>query len=48
MVADLAQPICVNGGEFDKEARKMMDEEMRYAAAKGGMVWRSFKNILKT
>ena len=38
MVLDFAQPVCVNGGECDKEARKMMDEEMRFAAATGGRV----------
>jgi len=38
MVLDFAQPICVNGGECDKEARKMMDEEMRFAAAMGRRV----------
>jgi hypothetical protein len=37
MVLDFAQPVCVNGGECDKEARNMMAEEMRFAAAKGGM-----------
>ena len=35
MVVDLVQPVCVNGGECDKEARKMMDEEMRSTAAMG-------------
>ena len=35
MVVDLVQLVCVNGGECDKEARKMMDEEMRSAAAIG-------------
>ena len=35
MVVDFAQPVCVNRGECDKEARKMMDEEMRSAAATG-------------
>ncbi|KIM47209.1 hypothetical protein M413DRAFT_440707 [Hebeloma cylindrosporum] len=38
MVVDFAQPVCVNGGECDKAARKMMDEERRFAAAAmGGM-----------
>jgi hypothetical protein len=38
MVLDFSQPVCVNGGECDKEARKMMDEEMRSAAATRGRV----------
>ena len=36
MVVDFAQPVCINGGECDKEARKMMEEEMRFAKAGGG------------
>ncbi|KAF8956239.1 hypothetical protein BDZ97DRAFT_1708414 [Flammula alnicola] len=35
-VVDFAQPVCVNGGQCEKEARQLMEEEMRKVAA-GGM-----------
>jgi hypothetical protein len=35
LVVDLVQPVCVNGGACEREARKLMDEEMRLAARRG-------------
>jgi len=35
LVVDFVQPVCINGGACDREARRVMDEEMRLAAKRG-------------